>query len=297
MKNYYYILGVHTHATAEEIKSAYRKLAVRLHPDKNSGDRFFEERFKDIKEAYETLSDDLVKSNYDTNLKLYSQSSNHAELKKYKELLKRKYKEELKKREDEIKKKYRAFEQNLIKETEKIKKWKEAVQTGEESRRKEEKQRMFIEIEGYKRLLLQKDQTLTTMKQKLLTAEVEIIKARKDASMLISEIQKYKTECGDRRNPVFLHENPEILKELVRIKSLVSQKDMAIFIEMMLQYAETRSLSSKYGRDYPHLLHIILKDTVRMRPFKMFYSRYKNDPKIISDLKKQLLLYFGCSLL
>ena len=65
MKNYYYILGVHSNATIKEIKSAFRKLAIRLHPDKNYGDKFFEERFKDIKGAYETLSDDLRKSDYD----------------------------------------------------------------------------------------------------------------------------------------------------------------------------------------------------------------------------------------
>ena len=49
MKDYYYILGVHSKATIQDIKSAFRKLAIRLHPDKNAGDKFFEERFKDIK--------------------------------------------------------------------------------------------------------------------------------------------------------------------------------------------------------------------------------------------------------
>ena len=88
MKNYYYILGVHSNATMKEVKSAFRKLAIRLHPDKNAGDNFFEERFKDIKEAYETLSDDLRKSHYDTKLRYYSSSLNHDAVKKYKNLLK-----------------------------------------------------------------------------------------------------------------------------------------------------------------------------------------------------------------
>ncbi|OGW32448.1 MAG: hypothetical protein A2X59_10990 [Nitrospirae bacterium GWC2_42_7] len=295
MKNYYYILGVHNSATVQEIKSAYRKLAVRLHPDKNSGDKFFEERFKDIKEAYETLSDDLTKNNYDIKLRLHSRGVNHDELKKYQDLLKRKYKEELKKREEDIKKKYRTLEQNSKDEAEKRKKWKEAVRSAEESKRKNEKQKMLNEIESYKKLLLQKDQRLKSMKQKLLATEEDIIKARKDVSLLISEINKHKTEYADKRVPGFLQENPEILKELVKIKSLVSRKDMGTFIAMVLQYAGTRSLSSKYGREHPHLVHLILKDTVRMRPFKMFYAKHKNDPKTISDLKKQLLFYFDHS--
>jgi DnaJ-class molecular chaperone len=57
IKDYYYILGVARNASQDEIKKAYRKLSVKFHPDKNDGDKFFEERFKDINEAYETLVD------------------------------------------------------------------------------------------------------------------------------------------------------------------------------------------------------------------------------------------------
>jgi curved DNA-binding protein CbpA len=293
MKNYYYILGVHTYASIQEIKSAYRKLAIRLHPDKNNGDKFFEERFKDIKEAYETLSDNPGKSDYDIKLRLYSGGFNHDELKKYKEILKKKYKDELKKREEDIKKKYRALEQNLKEEAEKRKKREEAGKTAEESKRKAEKNRMLNEIEGHKRLLAQKDQKIISMQQKLSATESEIIKARKDMSVLISKTNKYKAGGGDKRVPVFfLQEHPEILKELAKIKRLLSPKDSITFLKMVLQYAETRSLSSKYGRDHPHLVKLILKDTVRMRPFKLFYTKYKNDPKTIGNLKCQLLIYF-----
>ncbi|MCY7350771.1 MAG: J domain-containing protein [Cytophagaceae bacterium] len=57
MKDYYYILGVDRQSSTEEIKKAYRKLSLKFHPDKNDGDPFFTERFKDIQEAYEILSD------------------------------------------------------------------------------------------------------------------------------------------------------------------------------------------------------------------------------------------------
>jgi len=55
IKDYYYILGIARDASQDEIKKAYRKLSTKFHPDKNDGDKFFAERFKDINEAYETL--------------------------------------------------------------------------------------------------------------------------------------------------------------------------------------------------------------------------------------------------
>ena len=68
IKDYYYILGLRKNASKDEIKSAYRKLSIKFHPDKNNGDKFFEERFKDIHEAYETLADDVKRKTYDDRL-------------------------------------------------------------------------------------------------------------------------------------------------------------------------------------------------------------------------------------
>lgn len=67
MKNHYQTLGIKRNATDDNIKSAYRKLAFKFHPDKNNGDKFFEERFKEIQEAYEILSDPYEKGKYDAN--------------------------------------------------------------------------------------------------------------------------------------------------------------------------------------------------------------------------------------
>lgn len=64
-KDYYSILGVGREAGADEIKKAYRKLAIKYHPDKNQGDAEAEERFKEISEAYEVLSDAQKKAAYD----------------------------------------------------------------------------------------------------------------------------------------------------------------------------------------------------------------------------------------
>ncbi len=64
-KDYYKILGVAKTATAEEIKKAYRKLAVKYHPDKNAGDKTAEEKFKEVNEAYEVISNSEKRKKYD----------------------------------------------------------------------------------------------------------------------------------------------------------------------------------------------------------------------------------------
>ena len=64
-RDYYEVLEVSKSASAEEIKKAYRKMALKYHPDKNPGDKEAEEKFKEAAEAYEVLSDDNKKARYD----------------------------------------------------------------------------------------------------------------------------------------------------------------------------------------------------------------------------------------
>ena len=64
-RDYYEILGVQRGASTEEMKKAFRKLAIQFHPDKNPGDKKSEDKFKELNEAYETLSDPQKRKMYD----------------------------------------------------------------------------------------------------------------------------------------------------------------------------------------------------------------------------------------
>ena len=64
-RDYYEILGVEKNASKDEIKKAYRKLAMKYHPDRNPDDKEAEEKFKEAAEAYEVLSNDDKKARYD----------------------------------------------------------------------------------------------------------------------------------------------------------------------------------------------------------------------------------------
>ena len=81
-KDYYKILGVDKKATSDEIKKAYRKLALKYHPDKNKGAKGAEEKFKEINEANEVLSDKEKRKKYDelgSNWQQYQQQGDQGQ--------------------------------------------------------------------------------------------------------------------------------------------------------------------------------------------------------------------------
>ena len=71
-KDYYETLGVSRNASADDIRKAYRKLAMKYHPDRNPDDKQAEERFKEINEAYQVLNDPQKRAHYDRVGSAYS---------------------------------------------------------------------------------------------------------------------------------------------------------------------------------------------------------------------------------
>ncbi len=71
-RDYYKVLGVERNASTEEIKRTYRKLAMKLHPDRNPGNKESEKKFRDVTEAYEVLSDKTKRARYDQLGELYN---------------------------------------------------------------------------------------------------------------------------------------------------------------------------------------------------------------------------------
>lgn len=113
MKNYYYILGITQTTSSEDIKRAYRKLSMKFHPDKNDGDKFFEDKFKEIQEAFEILSNELKRKNYDIQYSTFFTKQNfNFNFKNYEEQIRKEYesliqkeRELLRNKENELKKK------------------------------------------------------------------------------------------------------------------------------------------------------------------------------------------------
>src|SRR5690606_27119250 len=71
MKNHYLTLEIDVSATTEQIKKAYRLKAVKYHPDKHFGDQYFTEKFIEVKEAYDILSDPEKRRTYDIEYKAF----------------------------------------------------------------------------------------------------------------------------------------------------------------------------------------------------------------------------------
>lgn len=91
MGNYYDILGISPTASSDEIKKAYRKLSLKFHPDKNDGDEYFSQMFRQVNDAYNILIDPEKRRFYDFKLREQMNAKNSAErLKKLEEELVRK---------------------------------------------------------------------------------------------------------------------------------------------------------------------------------------------------------------
>jgi len=225
MRDYYYILGISHISTEIEIKSAYRKLSIKFHPDKNGGDKFFEERFKEIQEAYETLSNTTKRKSYDNNLRMFKNSDGNAaklkqfeeelkvkfenELRKKEDEIKKKYKsqernleEELKRKEDEIKKKYQSPEQKLAEEAE-LKKREAEIQEKEiEEKRKRKREETEKEIESINKTIEEKCKIKENYQNETKNIDTEVAELKRKLEKLNDQLKGYTTGT-DKRGPFY----------------------------------------------------------------------------------------------
>lgn len=136
MKNYYHILGVEKTASTEEIKTAFRKLSKKFHPDVNAGDPYFADRFKEIQQAYDTLTDEEKREEYDK--KLYS-FFNRSFDREFLEGLKRKQEEKRKAEEGKRKEEEKLREEQFRREAEEAMLMEEQARSAAERRRQRNK--------------------------------------------------------------------------------------------------------------------------------------------------------------
>ena len=78
MKDYYYFLGISQDASTDEVRKVYRKLSLKYHPDKNGNDSYFDERFREVQEAYDVLIDPVRRKTYDQLFQNQSQSNRNS---------------------------------------------------------------------------------------------------------------------------------------------------------------------------------------------------------------------------
>lgn len=194
MKDFYYILGISASATETEIKAAYRKLSMKFHPDKNQGDEYFSDRFKDIQEAYEILSDPDGRVKYDGALRVQQNSGNnyYEELRRQESTLRRKYEEELRKKEEELKKKEEQWKQKFQSEEQKL-------TESQRKQRKEEAEKTLKEINTLKQALKTKQDEVSKYYNLVALAEMEIIKIQESINNLESKILSNQSTASSQK--------------------------------------------------------------------------------------------------
>ncbi len=284
IKDYYYILGVQQSASAHEIKFAYKKLAVKFHPDKNDGDKFFEERFKDIQEAYSTLSHEQKRQQYDIQLR-------GDKTENFDESILRKYEEELEKKEEEIKRRYQTPEQRAREEVGKRKKWEEEQRKSVEERRRAERQKVVNEIESIKKAIRQKESGIDTLQKELESLNNGIMTDRNRLKYLREKLSNdFKASSHAQGGYLNLIDSPELIAQLEKVKKIVDGKDIIQFLKICMRAAAHNSIDPQYKQKFPHLTKLIEGNSFDINPLRRLYNKYSSDEKMLSEFIK---LYFN----
>lgn len=291
MKDYYYILGIEKTASQEVIKKAYKKLSKKFHPDLNDGDKYFENRFKDILEAYEILNS-KSKSQYDKLLSLHQNKVGNitSTLADLENKIRQEYEELLKNKAEEIKKRF----------------WTEEQYQEEENRKQEEKNRILRqqkisllneelrEIEKQSRSLLSRVNEIDEERTQLMTLlESNNLKKNKVERELykMTNISHQNTNSNQKNDYVFSYEKElKIQESIMKIKSQINLDKREVFLLNLLNYVKDKTVNSKFAKENPQLTELILNSEFNNNHFKKVYEQIGNQEKK-KDLFEESLFY------
>ena len=278
MKDYYYILGIGKEADSVAVKMAYRKLSLKFHPDKNNEDKFFEERFKEIQEAYETLSNQQKRFSYDKLLNGNYKAESQNQWTKEEEL--RKKEEELMRKEEKLKRKYQTPA-----EREREFKLQQAKKKSEEDARKKQ------EILKFEELLFQKENELRKNK------EVQI-KIKSEINLLQEKIFDLKlvenTNLNNEKtqSEIFnIDKFPKLSQELKMIKEYIMVYDCQAFREIFIQFTKNHSIDFHLMNSHNILVDIITNEKVPIKETERLFQLYKSNKEFINALEKEIIRF------
>jgi len=291
VKDYYYILGVLENATQKDIKKAYRKSSLKFHPDYNKGEKYFEDRFKDINEAYENLGNNAKRNIYDAERKRNRNNGNSSDRKAsdMEKDIKKKYEDILKKKEEEIKRKYWTKEQ-IEQEEEDIRIKKERI----------EKEKITV--------ILKKELTDLLVQRNEVEIELKNIKLRIiELNKLHDKIDAREIEIRNKLNPLdnsnnknskedinyifnLDHEN-EILLSLNMILMEIPNSKVELFFSNLLQFCSEKTMSFSFVSSERELADYIRNSKYNNSIFINIYQKIGKQKNKKIDFTKQLFEY------
>ncbi len=285
MKDYYYILGITTVSTTEQVKKAYKKLALKFHPDKNDGDKYFEDKFKEIQEAYEVLSVPGKRKAYDEKLRHFKHSDFSAFKSKEEELRRRE--EDLKRREEELKRKAAS---SSNKQTDSAQdSYKESAEEKIKKKNEAEKQKIIIRLSVLQQDLKVKKQELSKVEALFnsLRSEIEFInKSIEDLNQRLSNFDPPKASSNSSEN--ILKKFPKLTTDLKFIKGSLSKADLKIFTPLLFSFSKNGRINENVTATNRHLIDAIENGTLPVNEFRRVFQQYKDFKLTISDLEKSI---------
>lgn len=295
MKNYYDILGIEFESNLSEVKSAYRKLSKKFHPDLNPNDKFFEKMFKDINEANEVLSDINSKQKYDKILGLYLNRYKNVDqtLEEIENQIKKEFDELLKKKEEEIKKKFWTYDQHK-KEEERIRKEQENKKRkiyfeqlkAEQHNLENEKTRIAKQTSDFRKRIIENEKRITSIQNRI--SEISSIlnpdKLRFDSNSKKPEDKNYNFNFDSEKN---------IKTLLDKIKTNIVLQKRERFLRSLLNYCKSKSMSAKFATENPELTQFIINSKFNNNEFSKIYKKLGSQTVKIDKFESKLFDYIN----